>query len=319
MTDPKFPPMIKPSGYRARWPWIAAGVVVAILIINFIFGFWPFSRSAAPPPSPAALGTRSVSLAPPESPVIDYGKIEQKSDKPLNELIVERKEKFGLSDSVDMVVSMDESIRVGDETVPLREILAEIDLQREALGEEPPAPPESLSPAESPEIVEENLTAKPTIGTTISRKVNTPDSKPVTYYGVYVVRPGDNLWDIHFTFLRDYFNHRNVRISPMADEGRDGQGRSTGVARVLKYAETMVHIFNMKTRQLDQNLDMLEPQEKVVIFNLTNLHRILGSIPDGDLDSVRFLGRDLIVPVGRTVQDSTLSSPDAMPSAPAGN
>ena len=55
----------------------------------------------------------------------------------------------------------------------------------------------------------------------------------------------------------------------------------------------MVHIFNMKTKRLDQDLNLLEPYEKVVIFNLTRLDRFLGTLTAEQLPKVRFDGRDL--------------------------
>ena len=121
-----------------------------------------------------------------------------------------------------------------------------------------------------------------------------PKKEPINYYGVYVVRAGDNLWNIHFAFLREYLGHLGIEIAPMDDEPIGSN--SSGVGRILKYAENMVYIFNLKTKELSEDLSMLEPAEKIIIFNLPRLHAMLGSLSAGQLKTVRFDGRDLIFP-----------------------
>ncbi len=106
------------------------------------------------------------------------------------------------------------------------------------------------------------------------------------------MKPGDNLWNIHFNFLREYFRSRGIVIAPDADEPRGSH--SSGVGRILKYAEKMVYVFNLKTRQITGTLDRLRPRERIVVFNLSNLDRILSPLSAGQLDSVRFDGQTLV-------------------------
>ncbi len=108
-----------------------------------------------------------------------------------------------------------------------------------------------------------------------------------------MVRPGDNLWNIHFAFLREYFGSKGIQISPYSDEPVGT--RSSGIGRILKYAETMVHIFNLKTGKLSVNLNLLEPKEKIVVFNLSALDKTLAPLTYDQIDTVRFDGRDLIL------------------------
>lgn len=119
-----------------------------------------------------------------------------------------------------------------------------------------------------------------------------PKKEPINYYGIYVVRAGDNLWNIHFAFLREYLGHLGIKIAPKDDEPIGS--RSSGVGRILKYAENMVYIFNLKTKELSEDLNMLEPAEKIIIFNLPRLNSLLGSLTAEQLKTVRFDGRDLI-------------------------
>lgn len=298
-------PLVRPPRYRPKWPWILLGLIVGAFVVNHFFQFWPWPWTATPSPE----APKTVAVAPQTpSPVIDYGKIEDQSDLKLGEMILERKKEFGLKDSVDMVVEPDEAIRIGQETVPLAQILAAI---------ESDAPEDAKLAAQlvGGALLEEDLTQTGG-GAQADPRKPTKLRQSVQYYGIYVVRPGDNLWDIHFNYLREYFKNRGVDIPPTADEGASGQ--SSGVAKILKYAETMVHIFNMKTKRLDRNLDLLEPYEKVVVFNLTHLNIILGSLAPGQINDVHFDGRDIYLPQKTPAGGETAPSPTPAPSSPGG-
>ena len=311
MEDKYPPPFKKVQKARSVRVWIlAAVVVVGVLALNHVYQWypWPWAEppekireAVVPPPPPPS--------APPQ--VIDYAKIEEHSDQTLDMLIEARKKEFGLDQSVDMVVRPEEYIKLGDETVALVDILSEIERMGHGAGDSP----ETATPRG--EVTEEDLN-----GSSAAPHLPRRDEiakRPTQYYGVYVVRPGDNLWDIHFLVLMEYLKHRGIDVSPNADEAV--QGRSTGVARILKYAESMVHVFNVKTRKLDQNLDILEPNSKVVVFNLTRLHQILGRIKPGQLDQVQYDGTDLYLPDDRpdtTPQPGAEAAPAAAAETGAG-
>jgi hypothetical protein len=116
-------------------------------------------------------------------------------------------------------------------------------------------------------------------------------------FGIYVVRPGDNIWNIHFRFLREYFGGRNVRLTPVADEP-DDRGISSGVGKILKFSESMVHIYNLREKRLDANLDLIHPESKVVVFNLGEAFDLLGRIDERNIRELRFDGETLWVPAG---------------------
>ncbi|MBL7212793.1 MAG: hypothetical protein ISS61_10480 [Desulfobacteraceae bacterium] len=257
-----------------------------------------------PPPAPAKVETKVAEESAPK-PVIDYEKIKEKSDKGMKELVRKRKKEFGVDKSVDMVVASGEQIRVGKEIIPLDRILAEIKAQKKALEASVTTPSRPVKPDAvplPPEIQESTraMQAKPDAGplspeTRVPRRPMParPAKKPVSYYGVYVVRPGDNLWNIHFAFLGEYFGSRGIPIPSDADEPHGS--KSSGVGRILKYAETMVYIFNLKTRTLSTNLNLLEPKEKIVIFNLSALNKALAPLTYEQIDRVHFDGRDLSI------------------------
>ena len=49
--------------------------------------------------------------------------------------------------------------------------------------------------------------------------------KPDTY-GIYIVQRNDNIWNIHFKFLTEYFRNREIEISRQADEPDQEEDRS---------------------------------------------------------------------------------------------
>jgi hypothetical protein len=117
----------------------------------------------------------------------------------------------------------------------------------------------------------------------------------VEAYGIYVVRPGDNIWNIHFGFLTDYFGHRRIALSPNADEP-DARGFSSGVGKILKFSENMVYIYNLRDRRLDVDLDQLEPLSKIVIFNMGEVFSMLDPIDYTRVDRIQFDGETLWIP-----------------------
>ncbi|MFW6373216.1 MAG: PCRF domain-containing protein [Thermodesulfobacteriota bacterium] len=119
----------------------------------------------------------------------------------------------------------------------------------------------------------------------------------IEIYGVYVVQPGDNIWNIHFEFLKEYFRNRGVRLSPVSDE-KTAKGVSSGVGKILKFSEKMVHIFNIRERELESDLDMINPLSKIVVFNMGQAFDLLNQIDYENITEIRFDGENLWVPAG---------------------
>ena len=252
-------------------------------------------KDLAQKPKPApAMGTEKIrddsaqvpkELARESKParVMDYKKIRDDSDKDLKSLTEERKKEFGIDKSVDMVVKSGEQIRIGKETIPLGRILAEIDAQeknRRPADEPLPPKPHATSPSTQTIIPPSPSFAGPKIRST-------------GYYGIYVIQAGDNLWNVHFAFLREYFGSRGITVSGGADEPMGTT--SSGVGRILKYAEKMVYIFNLKTKKLSKDLNHLKPLERIVIFNLSKLDYILAPLTAEKLNHIRLYGQEIIL------------------------
>ena len=119
--------------------------------------------------------------------------------------------------------------------------------------------------------------------------------KPINYFGIYLVQPGDNLWDTQFAFIREYFGSRGINVATNSDRPLK-DNLSSGIGRILKYMENKVFIFNLKTKQLSTNLSLLAPHEKIVIFNLSHLHQLLQPLSPSQINKIRLLSQnDLIL------------------------
>jgi len=247
-------------GRAALW----AGLLLVLLVAGA--GFWWRSRTppAAPPP-PAPPERPAPARAPVrDQPVIDYDAMGERPE--LRRMMDRRKAEYGLGDGVDLIVRGDETLRIGDRTVSMAEIRRQIEL-------------------EAGRMIEAPLDGAPEGDGAGSAGV----------YGIHVVRPGDNIWNIHFGILKAYFDRRGVRVSPLADEPRDN-GTSSGVGRLLKFSEGMVSIYNLREGRLEKDLDLIYPLSKIVVYNMGQVFALLDPVDPARIDRIRFDGETLWLP-----------------------
>ena len=239
--------------------WYAIGGVCVVLLLGVgISIFWGPKRASE---------TKSASQPPvmqiPPQKIIDYDKLQSKEDEALTALMEERKNDYGLKESLDMVVKSEEAIKVGDRVVPMKRIMEQVRLKLH-------------------EIVETDLT-----GTEMT---------PGETFGIYVVRPEDNIWNVHFNLLKEHFKHKNIVLSPLADEPNI-KGYSSGVGKILKFSENLVHIYNLKTQKLDTNLSLIEPLQKVVVYKMGMIFDLLDQIDYSQIERLEFDGETLWIPM----------------------
>lgn len=244
---------------------IGAAAVVLVLIAVLVALLMRKPEQPAPqtqPPQAEAPGSET-SQQRVRVPVKDQPLIEFKSEDPsARDLMEERKAAYGMKKGVDMIARSDETVKIGGNMVSMQEIADKIQL-------------------ESGKILEKDLAGK--------------SGNEVQTFGIYVVQPGDNIWNIHFRFLKEYFANRGIRISPLADEPGP-RGFSSGVGKLLKFSENLVYIYNIKEKRLDVNLDLIHPMNKIVVYNMEQVYALLDSIDYGQVDEIQFDGENIWIP-----------------------
>lgn len=238
------------------------GVVIITMVLVGAFMVFKFQMKQESKPV-TQKGSEKIQIPSGTEPVIDYNKIEE--DKELKALMDQRKAEYGVNKGVDIIAKSDESIKIGESTVSMQEILEKIQLK-------------------SGDIVEKDLKSKEV----------TPKEK-IESFGIHVVQPGENIWNIHFTFLKDYFDHKGVQLSPLSDEPLNG-GRSSGVGKILKFSEHTVNIYNIRERKLDVNLNLIFPLTKVVVYNMDQIFAFLDLIDYKHVNRIQFDGETLWMP-----------------------
>ncbi len=205
-----------------------------------------------------------------ESPTIIEYNGNDKNDGS-KELTEQRKTDLGVDKGLDLIVKADESVKIGDTVVPMKEILERIKLKRG-------------------DILESDLKQNGTTDVMLPSNESAKDA-----YGIYIVRSGDNIWNVHFQFLKDFFAKRGVSLSPTSDE-MASNGRSSGIGKILKFSENMVYIYNLRDHRLDIDLDTIHPLTKIVVFDMGQVFALLDQISYDEVNRIQFDGETLWVP-----------------------
>ena len=195
-----------------------------------------------------------------EIPSINYRFLDKGTG--LGEMMEQRKEKFGLTDSVDLIIRSDESFIVGGRKISMQEIIEKAAVKR---------------------------------GEIYEAEIEGADIKTdggVREYGIHVVLPGDNVWNIHFNVIKDYYSSRGISVEPEADEPNEA-GMSSGVGKILKFSEKTVIIYNLAEDRIDTNIDLIQPLSKIVVYNLSRVFSLLEQISYENVDRVKFDGTTL--------------------------
>jgi hypothetical protein len=202
-------------------------------------------------------------------PVIEYRNGEE--SVAVKELTEQRKADLGVEESLDLVLKSDESLKLGGTIVSMEEILSHIRLKRG-------------------DIIENDLVPK-----ALKSAGETADARGADVYGIHVVRPDDNIWNIHFRFLKDYFAKRGISLSPRSDEATSS-GYSSGVGKILKFSENMVYVYNIRDRSLDVDLDLIHPLSKIIVFDMGRVFALLDQIDYENVNRIQFDGETLWIP-----------------------
>ncbi|OQY11444.1 MAG: hypothetical protein B6I31_04925 [Desulfobacteraceae bacterium 4572_19] len=132
-------------------------------------------------------------------------------------------------------------------------------------------------------------------GLTNSTSQTNATEKEIKEYGIYVVQAGDNIWNIHFRLLKDYFNRKGIVLTSRADEPTK-EGFSSGIGKLLKFSEQMVSIYNILEHKIDFNLNIIEPMSKIVVYNMNEVFSMLNQIDYSQADNIQFDGETIWLP-----------------------
>jgi nitrogen regulatory protein PII len=236
----------------------AIGIIVSFIILVTAAGVWFWWQKDSKVTTQNM--PEKVHIPATAETVIDYNNIEK--DKALITLMQKRKAEYGIEKGVDIIAKSDESLKIGDSTVSMQEILDKIRIK-------------------SGDIVEKDLK---------SNKMG--PTKNSEAFGIHVVQTGDNIWNIHFNFMKDYFAHKGISLSPLSDEPARG-GQSSGVGKLLKFSESTVNIYNIKEHKIDVDLNLIYPLSKVVIYNMDQIFALLDLIDYEHVNRIQFDGETL--------------------------
>ncbi|MCA1792326.1 MAG: hypothetical protein ABR534_00165 [Desulfotignum sp.] len=205
-----------------------------------------------------------------KKPTIDYNDLkDMENDSQLDQMMQKRLQALGIKESLDMIVRSDESFVLGGKKVSMTDILEKAFVKKN-------------------KIFETRITES---GETVPERIEE--------YGIYVVQPGDNIWNIHFTILTEYFASRGVDVTSDADEPLHS-GHSSGVGKVLKFSETMVIIYNLIDEQVVADINLLEPLSKIVVYNMGEVFSLLEEINYDTVNQIQFDGSTIWIPHSKT-------------------
>jgi len=167
----------------------------------------------------------------------------------------ERKQAFGLENSVDHIILKDEPFEVAGKTYTIDKIQSEIQKSR-------------------------------TQTQTAADSARTGSDTP--YYGVRIVQPSESVWKIHFGILREYLARRQIILPPNADRPLPG-GRSSGVSRLLKFIESVVIVYNAGENRVEKNINLIHPHSFIIFFKISDLFKALDQMQPEDWKWLRYV------------------------------
>ncbi|MFO7883358.1 MAG: hypothetical protein R6U68_00925 [Desulfobacteraceae bacterium] len=173
-----------------------------------------------------------------------------------------REKELGIENSFDMIVESDEQFKIGEITISMRDIVEKSFLREKKIFEEK---------------INESGKTKP---------------GKIEKYGIYIVKPGDNLWNIHFDLIKEYYRSRGLTLPDNADEPLENNA-SSGVGKILKFSEKLVTIYNTIENRVDDDINLLEPLSKIVVYNMNEVFALLKKINYKNMDKIRFDGETI--------------------------
>ncbi|MCK5543328.1 MAG: hypothetical protein KAI40_11610 [Desulfobacterales bacterium] len=191
-------------------------------------------------------------------PTINYNELGKNED--LKKTMQDRKKKYDIKNSLDMIVDSNETFKIKNTEISMAEILKQAALKRG-------------------DVVEENIGSE-------------KEEKNIKQYGIYVVRPGDNIWNIHFNILKEYYSLQDISMNIKADEPNK-MGFSSGIGKILKFSEKLVIIYNLEKLTIDSDINIIEPLTKIIVYNMSEIFSLLNEINYENVERLQFDGKTI--------------------------
>lgn len=124
--------------------------------------------------------------------------------------------------------------------------------------------------------------------------LSAPGSPAKQLFGLRIVQPGDNIWNIHYGVIRRFFREkRHIELPEHVDEPHK-DGTSSGVGKILKFSEKIGVSYNMITGKIRKNPDLLIPGQEIYFYRMADILDLLEGLTVEELELFRFDGVNLI-------------------------
>ena len=70
------------------------------------------------------------------------------------------------------------------------------------------------------------------------------------------------------------------------------------MGKLLKFSENMVYIYNVKEKDFSQDLNLIEPFSKIIVYKMDRVFQLLEQIDYDNIDRIQFDGDTLWIPAG---------------------
>ena len=68
------------------------------------------------------------------------------------------------------------------------------------------------------------------------------------------------------------------------------------MGKILKFAEGMVYIYNLREHRLAEDINIIHPMSKIIVFNMAKAIELIKQINYEDIKHIQFDGETLWLP-----------------------
>jgi len=163
-----------------------------------------------------------------------------------------RKAEYRLGTVLDIIAVAGETIKVGGRGIEMDDMSEKIRLE---IGD----------------IVETDL------------KTGEMASEKSDVFGIHILKFQERLPDIHFEFLKELVDFKGMSLTSMSSES-NRRGAGFMVGKILAFSEHNAYIYDIKKKRFTSDVNLLEPNSKIVIYRLGRVSSILDSMDGGRID-----------------------------------